>query len=173
MPVFVENHYRLLVAARLDTLGEDGVGLLGDALVEFLAVFVVLVDVAGAVGSVGDVAAHQQVDRLASALHASGGVDARADFEYHIRDGDFLSGEAADTDDGPDSHVGIGVETAQSPVGHHTVLVDHRHDVGGDGDSHQVEHPFEVGLRDAVADRECLHQLVADPAAREVGAGIG
>ena len=173
VPVFVEDYNRLLVAAGLDPLREDCVGLLGDAPVKLLAVLVILVDVAGFLICVGDVAAYQQIHSLAAALHAARSVDARADFEYYVGYGDLFAGEAADADYGSQTHVGIGVETPQPVESHHAVFIDHRNDVSCDRHGHQVEHPFEVGLRDAVADGERLHQFISHATPRQVRARIG
>lgn len=55
---------------------------------------------------------------------------------------------------------------------HDAVFVYHGHDVGGYGHGHQVKHPFEFARADAVAYRECLHQLVSHAAARQVAARV-
>ncbi len=168
MPVFVVDDDRFLVGAVLAAGLEYGVGLFGDTFVELLAVLIVAVDLLPFFVRFGGVAGHKQIHGLTSALHASGGVDAGADLEDHVGDGDLTPAQTADAYYRSESEVGIGVETAQAVIGHDTVFVDHRHDVGGNADSHQVEHPFEFGSGDAVGNREGLHELVAHSASRQV-----
>ena len=100
MPVLIEDYNRLFVALRFVAAGDDGVGFLGDALVEFLTVFVVLVDGLGALVGVGHVARYEQVDGLLAALHAPGGVDTRSDLEDYVGDGDLAVRKVADADYG-------------------------------------------------------------------------
>ncbi len=158
MPVLVVDDECLLVGLGLAALRDDVVGLFGDALVEFLAVSVILVDGAGTVEGVGAVAGHEQLDSLASALHSSAGVDARPDLEDNVADCYLLTGEAADTYDGAQTEVRIAVETPQTVVGHDTVLVDHRHEVGGDADSHQIEHSSRsAGARALLMANACMN----------------
>ena len=71
MPVFVVDDNGFLVGTVLAAGLQDGVGLLGDAFVELLAVLVVAVDLLAFFMSLGRIARHKQVDGLASALHAS------------------------------------------------------------------------------------------------------
>ena len=160
---------RVHLAARL----EYGVGLLGDLLVQLLAVLVVLVDGEGQLGGVLGVACGEELHGLTAALHPARGVDARSYLEDDVADGDFLAAEAAGADDGAQAHVGVAVEALEAGVCHDAVLVDHGHDVGGDADGHQVEHGLELGGAYAVADAEGLHELVAHAASAEVGAGVG
>ena len=123
-------------------------------------------------GFVG-VARDEELNGFAAALHASGGVDAGTDFENHVGDGDFASRKAADAHDGPQAHVGVGVDATEAVVGEDTVFAGHRHDVGGDANGDEVEKGFEVDGVDAVGLGEPLHELVSDAASREVGIGVG
>ncbi len=157
----------------LATFLENGIGFFGDAFVELLAILVVLIDFEAFAVGVLYIAGHKQFHGLASALHASAGVDARAYLENDIVYSQFLAAQAAGAYYGAQSHIGVAVQPLQPHVCHNAVLVDDGNDVGGDTHRHKVEHAFQLGGGDAVADRERLHEFVAHTAARKVGAWIG
>ncbi len=75
----------------LATFLENGIGFFGDAFVELLAILVVLIDFEAFAVGVLYIAGHKQFHGLASALHASAGVDARAYLENDIVYSQFLA----------------------------------------------------------------------------------
>ena len=109
MPIFVVDDDRFLWGVHLAAGFEDGVGLLGDALVQLLAVFVVLVNVAGFSVGLLDVSRYEKLNGFTAALHTPGSIDAWADFEYYIADGYFLTSEAASANYGTQTEVRVAI----------------------------------------------------------------
>ena len=150
------------------------VGLLGNLFVEFFAIAVILVDILPFFISIMKIAANKKIHCLDAALHSAGCVDARADFENDIADGDILVCEFAKTDDASQPKVGIGVQTAQPMVGHHSVLAYNRNDIGCDAHRHKVEERFEfVMVCQAIAHCKPLHKFESHSASAEIGTGVG
>ena len=71
MPIFVVDDNRFLVGVALSTCFKNGIGFFGDALVEFFAVFVVLVDIFCFVVGIGYVSCNKQFNGVSATLHAS------------------------------------------------------------------------------------------------------
>ncbi len=105
--------------------------------------------------------------------HAACGVDARADFEHDVVDGDVVLVQSADFDDGKQSFRRFAVQILQPEVGQDAVFVDQRHDVGGDADDQQVEQPKNPLERDAVFLGIGLHELESHAAARQFVERVG
>ena len=76
-------------------------GLLGNTLVEFLAVLVVLVDVLALFERTSHILGYQQIDCLFARLHTPRGIDAGAYFEYDVADGDVFVVETTYLQDTP------------------------------------------------------------------------
>ena len=71
VPVLVVDHNGFLGRVAFAAAVEDGVGFLGDAFVEFLAVLVILVDGLGNLECLVGVSGHEQLHSFAAALHAA------------------------------------------------------------------------------------------------------
>ncbi len=84
-----------------------GIGLLSYALVKFLAILIILVDVLSLLIGLGEVTRHKQFHGLATALHATRCIDARTNLEDYIADGDFTVVELTYLYYRTQSHVGI------------------------------------------------------------------
>ena len=81
VPVLVVDYNGFLLRVHLAAGFEYGVGLLGDLLVELLAVLVILVDGLAKARGFLEIAGGEQLHGFRPALHAPRGVDARPDFE--------------------------------------------------------------------------------------------
>ena len=90
VPIFVVDNDSAFVGVELSAIFEYSICFIGDLLVEFLSVLVVLVDIFAELKRLVEVASNKQFDSLHSRLHSSGSIDARTDFENHITDCDFL-----------------------------------------------------------------------------------
>ncbi len=152
---------------------KNGICLLGDALVKFFAVLVVLVDSLCLFKSLTVVSRHKKLYRLAAALHSARRVYARTNLEYDIRNSYLLARQSAYSYDCLKPHVRARVDAFQSVIRKNTVFINHRNNVCRDTDSHKVKHTFKIALRQRIAHGKRLHELVAHTATAEMAARIG
>ena len=119
------------------------------------------------------VAAHQKIHCLTSALHTPRGVDARTDLEDDIADSDILICELTEAYDAAQTEVGIRVQPLQTVIGHDTVFIYNRHNVGRDAHRTQIEQRLKlIMICQAIASCESLHKLEAHTATRQMAAWI-
>ena len=142
-------------------------------LVDVLPLVVVLVDVAGLLDGGRQLALHKQIDTLASALHAPGGIDTRAYLEDNVAHGNVSSAQSADVDDGAQTHARVLVEYLQAMEGENAVFVGDGHDVGCYAHRTEVEQGNEPRERYAVVLGEGLHQFEPHTATAQVLEGVG
>ena len=174
VPIFVVNHNRLFASHNFATVFKNLACFLGDLLVEFFSVFVVLVDVFAFFNCVSHILGDKQVNSFATALHATRGIDARTDFENHIANGDFFVRKPADANDAAQTNVWVRIDSLKTKICHHTVFAHNWHYVGSNAHCHQVEKAFEVvKVCDSVADGEGMHKFVANATARKILERIG
>ena len=160
------------------------VRLLRDVAVDRLAVLVVGVDDVAEFGGDALVTLDEQLHGGMPArgrgvfvvfvhAHAAGGVDARADLEDDVVDGDVVLVQAADLDDRQQSLRGFAVEVLEAEVGQDAVLAHQGHDVRGDRDDEQVEQREDLFEGDSVALGIGLHELESHAAARQFVERVG
>ena len=70
---------------------------------------------------------------------ASAGVDARTNLENDVAHGNLASCQSADLDDALQTHAGVLVQLLQTMEGQNAVLAHHRHNIGSDAHSAEVE----------------------------------
>ena len=171
VPFFVVYHHRAPFVQPGQVL-HLFYGLFRHLLVQILAGLIVQVDAVRLFEGFGKVLLHQQFHGFLAVLHAPRGVDARANLEDDVVDGQFPVVQSAHLGDGLKADGGIGVELAQAVVGQDAVLAHDGDDVRGDAYGAEVEQRHEFVEFDAVAHGEGLHELESHPAARQVGIGI-
>ena len=134
-------------------------GFLGNLAVDALAVVVVLVDLL-AYGHGGiDVGGGQEFDREATGLHATGGIDARADLEDDIVYGNMSQFEFGQGNHGKQAGAGRFVQLLEAVVSQYAVLPHYRHQVGGYADDEVIEQRDKAFEGNAVAFRIRLDEF--------------
>ena len=133
-------------------------------LVDVLALLVVFIDMLGLAQSLVDVFLHEQVHAFLTVLHTSGGVDTWSNLEDDVAHGDVAAAESTDVDDGFQTHTGILIENLQAMEGEDTVLIDHRHHVGGNAHGTEVQQRNQPREGNAIVLGKSLHEFEAHPA---------
>ena len=189
MPILVEDDGGTCVAQFL-VVGDHVKCLFGNAVVEFTAGVVELVDVGCQLEGMFVFLGKKESHRVGSLVDTPCGVDARTDEEHQVADGE-LAGEGivffsvhpigvflttidvGVLEDGLDARARLFVELFQSIVGQHTVFAGDGHDVGSNADSQQVEQLIDLVDRQFESHRESGDELEAHAATREFLVGIG
>ena len=147
-------------------------GFLGDLAVDVLALVVVLVDLLADQHRRAGVRGLEELHGQPAGLHAPGSVDARADLEDDVVDGDVAGLEVGQGDHGGEALAGVLVELLEAEVRQHAVLPHHGHEVGGDADHQQVQQRDQGLEGDAEPLGIGLHELEAHATPGQVVEGI-
>ena len=171
MPLLVVDHNAATLFESLHGTDLFG-GLFGHFPIEIFAGFIVEIDVRRLFECRGVVGFDEELYGLFAVLHASGGVDAGADFENDVVHRQFPVGQTANFHDGLESDGGVGIESPQTVVGQDAVFAHDGHDVGGDGHDTKVEQLVETVELDAVVGGKGLHEFESHAATRQMRVGI-
>ena len=148
--------------------------LFGDALVELLAVLVVLRNAFGTgLGRLG-IACDEQIDGFLAIHHTARSVDAGTDLEDDVRIGELLLVlQTALLDDCLQAVAWIVVQAPKAIVGKDTVFAGDGDNIRGDTDGAEVQQGVEHSqLIHAIVASKGLHELKAYATCREMRVGI-
>ena len=168
-PLRVVDH-RALAVLQLGMRLNPLVRLLRHRAVDALAILIEGVDHRTEVLGHLLVALDQQVYRRVTArrcrllvllidAHTSCGVDAGADLEYNVVDGDRVLFEPTDLDDRQQTLAGVLIEAFEAEVSQDTVLVRQRNDIRCNAHNNQIEQTLDLRERNVVAQGIRLHQF--------------
>ena len=138
MPVGV-IHYDAFLSFDVLNFFDDRIGFIGNLLVEFAPVVVILVNAFASFVRLVHIFREQQFDGLASVHHPSRGIDAWSDLKDDVADRYLLAGQSADVDDASQSEARVVIELAQPVVSEDAIFARDRYDIGRDTDGRQFE----------------------------------
>ncbi len=133
-------------------------GFFSNVMVQFFALVVEIIDIAGNSVSREFFVGRQQFHGFPSGFNPSRRIDAGAYAENNIVNADFFV-NAGHFDNGFQSQAGIGVELLQTVIGQNPVFTCNGYDVTGNADTEQVQQLVQFGHGQIVLQTMGLHQF--------------
>ena len=138
------------------------------ALVQFLALLIILVDGLRHLQCLVIITFHQQIHRFLAVLDTSTRIDARTNLENDVTHRQVLTRQSTHLQHRLHTHAGIVVQLLQSVISQDAILAHDGHDVTRNADGTEVEQRNQPTERNAVADSKSLHELEAHAATRQI-----
>ena len=167
MPIGIVYHDgTLILHAR--QLSHHLTRLLRHALVQFLALLIIVVDGLRHLQCLVIVTFNEQIHRLLAVLHTSARIDARTNLEDDVTHRQILTRQSTHLQHSLHTRARIVVQLLQTMICQDAVLTHDGHDVARDADSTQVQQRYQPAERNAIADGKSLHELEAHATTRQI-----
>ena len=167
VPVGIVNHDGTLVL-HLWQLRHNLARLFRHAFVQFLALLIIMIDGLRHLQRFVIVTFNEQIHRFLTILNTSAGIDAWTYLEDDVAHRQVLTRQSTHFHHSFHTHTGIVVQLLQTMISHDAILSHDGHNVTGNADGTKVKQRNQPTERDAVTDRESLHELEAHATTRQI-----